>query len=299
MKINRKIILGIITLGLLLCAISYGIYSNIQYQNEVKLAQKYKQKLIQEKQEINRLQKNFSVENTNSQTVFNELSKLKLSTKEAKLLQLKCIKLNKKDFSNLENKIISELFISDKDKRFNEISNLQTNTKSIQIEIDKINNMTEIFTKVQINEFTQKLKNMLNVENAQIASLQKSIDEKIEKEKIENEAKQQTEAITETQNSADYGQSSSGNVSSSDSSSYQSDSSTDSYSSDNNGRIDYTGDGAGTWTQQNPDGSVTAGNGDQTLGGWNVGVVPDTNNGVGWATSPVDVPDGAVIQPSN
>ena len=25
--------------------------------------------------------------------------------------------------------------------------------------------------------------------------------------------------------------------------------------------------------------------------------IPGTNNGVGWATSPADVPEGAVIQP--
>lgn len=39
----------------------------------------------------------------------------------------------------------------------------------------------------------------------------------------------------------------------------------------------------------NADSSVTSGG--------SYGVIPGTNNGVGWATSPADVPEGAVIQP--
>lgn len=39
----------------------------------------------------------------------------------------------------------------------------------------------------------------------------------------------------------------------------------------------------------NTDSSVTSGG--------SYGVIPGTNNGVGWATSPADVPEGAVIQP--
>lgn len=267
MKKMNKIIIGIVITLLVIAGGSYGIYANVQYQKEVKLAEQHKKKVVKEEKQVNDLQKTFDVRKDNAQEILKNLSDLKLTTNKAKKIQEKFCNADKQQFVELENEIISGLTISDKDKKFSEISSLQENVKAIQNELGKVEKMTSIFTDKQIKVFTDKLNALIKSENNQITQLQKIAKEKSELEATAKAQQEAENARLQAQEQANY--------------------ETQSQNSVPNGSTTNTPNYSSEGNTQSPSNS----SGDRT------GVIDGTNNGVGWAMTPDDVPPGAVIQP--
>lgn len=269
---NKKTITFLVIGAVIVIGGATGIYVNAQHQQQLKIAQEYKLKVTREKKQINDLQKNFKVDNSKAEGIVSDLLKLKVSTKEAKELQTKIVELDKQEFVNSEKQKIKKLTIPVNDKRFNEISSVQANVKAIQTELTKVKAQTSIFTSAQIKDFTTQLNILLKTGNTQISKLQK-----IAKEKADLEAKKKQEAETaRVQAEKEASQQVADNQSN------QSQNTVQRETQDN--IVPYQ-------SQENTGNSGTASSSGSS------GVVPGTNNGVGWASDPSQVPPGAVIQP--
>ncbi|MGL9972463.1 hypothetical protein [Enterococcus sp. DIV1420a] len=301
-KRNKIIIVGVIAL-LIIGGGSYGIYTNVQHQKEVKFAEQHKKKVKKEEKQVNELQKTFDIKKNNAQEVLKNLSDLKLTTNESKKLQEKFVNADKQKFVVLENEIIAGLAISDKDKKFSEISILQANIKVIQNELNKLKGMVSIFTEQQIKGFTDKLNAMLKTENSQINHLQIVEKEKAEKETAAKNQEEAENARLQAQEQADYEAQQA----------YQQSQGADNnnYSTQNQANNVYApvqqqayqqsqGADNNNYSTQNQANNAYAPNQQQATSApseGSSGVIPGTNNGVGWASDPSQVPPGAVIQP--
>lgn len=294
---NKKTIIFLVIGAVIVIGGATGIYVNAQHQQQLKIAQEYKLKVTREKEQINDLQKNFNVDDSKAEGVVSDLLKLKLSTKEAKELQTKIVELDKQEFVNSEKQKIKKLTIPVNDKRFNEISSLQTNVKAIQTELTKVKAQTSIFTSAQIKDFTTQLNILLKTGNTQISKLQK-----IAKEKEDLEAKKKQEAETaRVQAEKEASQQVSDNQPNQSQSPVQAEAreNTVPYQS-NQSQGEAQGNTEPYYQSQQSvqeNSQQNIGNSGTASSSGSSGVIPGTNNGVGWASDPSQVPPGAVIQP--
>lgn len=294
---NKKTIIFLVIGAVIVIGGATGIYVNAQHQQQLKIAQEYKLKVTREKEQINDLQKNFNVDDSKAEGVVSDLLKLKLSTKEAKELQTKIVELDKQEFVNSEKQKIKKLTIPVNDKRFNEISSLQTNVKAIQTELTKVKAQTSIFTSAQIKDFTTQLNILLKTGNTQISKLQK-----IAKEKEDLEAKKKQEAETaRVQAEKEASQQVSDNRPNQSQSPVQAEAreNTVPYQS-NQSQGEAQGNTEPYYQSQQSvqeNSQQNIGNSGTASSSGSSGVIPGTNNGVGWASDPSQVPPGAVIQP--
>lgn len=294
---NKKTIIFLVIGAVIVIGGATGIYANAQHQQQLKIAQEYKLKVTREKEQINDLQKNFKVDDSKAEGVVSDLLKLKLSTKEAKELQTKIVELDKQEFVNSEKQKIKKLTIPVNDKRFNEISSLQTNVKAIQTELTKVKAQTSIFTSAQIKDFTTQLNILLKTGNTQISKLQK-----IAKEKEDLEAKKKREAETaRVQAEKEASQQVSDNQPNQSQSPVQAEAreNTVPYQS-NQSQGEAQGNTEPYYQSQQSvqeDSQQNIANSGTASSSGSSGVIPGTNNGVGWASDPSQVPPGAVIQP--
>jgi hypothetical protein len=268
MNKKSRIMPGVVVGCLIIGGGGYGIYANTQHQEQVRQEKLHTKKVNQEKKQVDMLQGKFKVTDKTAIETFNKISDLKLTTQEAKDLQEKFIREDKSKFDQLEKQNISKLKISNTDKQFTDIKALEANVSALQTELEHLKTMAVIFTEKEQNAYSEQLNELIKLDKAQITQLQK-----IAKEKADLEAKKKQEAETariQAEKEASENQSS---------------------QSQNAVQEETQGNTAPYQSQQN------SGNTGNASSGGSSGVIPGTNNGVGWASDPSQVPPGAVIQP--
>ena len=258
---KKKTIIVLVIVAVIVVGGASGIYANAQHQHQLKVAQEYKAKVTAEEKQVNDLQKSFKVTDSNAEGIVSELSKLKVTTKEAKALQTKTLESDKQEFVNLEKQNIKKLTLPVNDKRFSEISSLQANVKAIQVALTQVKSQTSIFTSAQIKDYTAQLNPLLNTENTQISKLiaaqqaaqkaaQKAAQQAQQNQAVNNASTHSSNTGSNGGSSYNSGSSYSGSTGSSNYSSESTGGSTSSTSGSSN-----SGSNMSTWTQVGNDAS--------------------------------------------